>query len=82
MGFFSVVSAPAETGSSTKSSAFFPAPVRWQPATMTCTLDPSIGQEEVSWSEILRVSKPVVALVLVWGVGVASGALGLVWFLR
>lgn len=82
MDAFSVVPTPAEIAPGNESTVFFPASAYWQQATMTCTLDPSIGQDVVSWTEILRIGKPVVALVLGWGIGVASGVLGLVWFLR
>lgn len=81
MDAFSIVSVPVEVASEGE-SVFYPAPANWQQATMTCTLDPALGQEEISWSQILGVSKPFVALALGWGVGVASGALGLVWLLR
>lgn len=81
MDAFSIVPAPVEL-SPENEPVFFPVPASWQQATMTCTMDPALGKEEISWNQIFGVSKHFVALVLVWVVGVASGALGLVWLLR
>lgn len=65
-----------------RSEVFFPSPVPWQPSTMTCSWDSSVRAEEISWAEIWGVSRPIVMLVVGWGIGLASGALGLVWLLR
>ena len=61
---------------------FYDAPVAWKAAVTTFTSDPYLGVEEISFSEIWRVSRPFLMLAFGWGIGVATGALGLVWILH
>jgi hypothetical protein len=65
-----------------KQSVVYKMPIVWRPSTLTTTLDPHLGREEISFSELWAVSRPYLLLMAGWGVGVATGALGLVWMLR
>ena len=65
-----------------KQSVFYTTPIPWHPCTITSTSDPHLGAEKLSFSELWSVGKPVLLLTLGWGLGVATGALGLVWLLR
>lgn len=64
-----------------KQSVFYATPIGWQPSIITSTSDPHIGAEEIHFSELWRVSKPIFTLVVGWGLGVATGSLGLIWLL-
>jgi hypothetical protein len=67
--------------SETRSTDYFQSPINWQPASMTCSLEP-IQTDTLSWTDLWRVGKPIMALVVGWSLGLATGALGLVWLLR
>lgn len=65
-----------------KQSVVYKLPIAWRPSTTTTTQDPHLGREEISFSELWAVGRPYLLMMAGWGVGVATGALGLVWLLR
>ena len=65
-----------------KQSLFYQTPIVWRSSTLTSTADRHLGAEEISFSELWGVSKPFLMLAAGWGIGVATGALGLVWLLH
>jgi len=64
-----------------KSTDYFRTPIPWQPASMTCSLE-RIENSDITLADLWRVGKPILALVVGWSLGVATGVLGLVWLLR
>jgi hypothetical protein len=61
---------------------FFEVQAPWHSGTMTHTLDSTLGLDELRWADLWKVSKPMLALFLGWTVGITTGVLGLIWFLR